>query len=266
MRAAALRPRPLVAGAVLGPLVVACLPGLAVAQVRLTIEVEATAEAAVPVEAVAARPGGAVGDPWWDFVTEPAPPAAAPPPALDRARVRRQAEDRLAEVRRSRGAQILNRELSLVRAVCPGLDPAARSVVLKAGREAVAEQAAGRMPLVEGVETAIEEALRRGVGAASAAAYHAERQARAGRRRAAAIAVLVDAIDQEALLDPSGRVALAEGLAAAWRPEWAIAASLPLRQRTGDIQLPDGVAEVATAVLDEDTVAAWRRRSEEAGR
>ncbi|MFM8414715.1 MAG: hypothetical protein ACKOCX_08325 [Planctomycetota bacterium] len=262
------------ATAALVAVIAACLPGLAAAQVRLTIELgevrvdAVAADELVEGNAVAEGNAAAIGDPWWDDApgSVPEPPAADPPPADGRARARQQAQARLADVRRSRGTQILKRELSLVRAACPTLEPAARARILAAGREAVAGQAAGRTPLVDGVEHALEEALRQQAGSAAADAYRAERDARVARRRATAIAVLVEAIDRDALLDADGRAALREAFAGNWRPEWDAAVTSPLRQRSGDIRLPDGVVEVAAAVLDDDTFTAWRHRAGEAGR
>ena len=251
----------------LGAVIAACLPGIALGQVRLTIElgevrVDAAVDAAVEGNAAAS------GDPWWDdaAASVPEPPAAGQPPADDGARPRQQAQARLAEVRRSRGTQILKRELSLVRAACPTLEPAERARILAAGREAVAGQAAGRTPLVDGVEIALEEALRQQAGSAAADAYRAERDARAARRRATAIAVLVEAIDRDALLDAEGRAALREAFAGKWRPEWDAVVTSPQRQRSGEIRLPEGVVEAVADILDDETFTAWRRRVEEVGR
>lgn len=258
-------------GAVLVAVFSVCIAGPAQAQVQLTIEVEAAVVGArEPADAAGvADTAGAIGDPWWDAAAEAVPttPAAAVAVPQDaQAQARQRAQARLSDVRRSRGTQILKRELSLVRAACPTLEPAARAAILGVGRQAVAGQAAGRTPLVDGVETAIEAALLQQAGAGPAAAYRAEREARARRRQEAALAVLVDTIDRDALLDATGRTALAEALAAHWRPEWVLVASLPLRQRAGGMRLPDGVAEVAATVLDEDTVTAWRQRAQEAAR
>lgn len=251
--------------AFLGAVITACLPAFAVGQVRLTIELgEARVDAAV--DPVVAGHAAASGDPWWDDAAASAPQPAddGQPPADDGPR--QQAQARLAEVRRSRGTQILKRELSLVRAAWPTLVPAERARILAAGRAAVAEQAAGRTPLVDGVEIALEEALRQQAGAAAADAYRAERDARVARRRVTAIAVLVEVIDRDALLDAEARAAVREALAEHWRPEWDAAVTSPLRQRSGDIRLPESVVAVAAAVLDDATFTAWRQRAEEAGR
>lgn len=242
--------------------------GLASEQLRLTIE--RAGERVDEASADAATDGGAaaIGDPWWDEARESVPdrPPAVQPPADAKDAARRQAQARLADVRRSRGTQILKRELSLVRAACPTLDPAARAEILAAGRVAVAGQAAGRTPLVDGVEIALEEALRRQVGADAADAYRVERDARVARRRSTAIAVLVEVIDRDALLDAEGRAALRRALEENWRPEWDGAVSSPLRQQLGEVRLPEGVLQVAAAVLDDATLAAWRQRAGEAGR
>lgn len=246
----------------------ACLPRIATAQLRLTIEQGGVVRVdGAAADAVLEGSAGAIGDPWWDEAAESARAEPADPlPADVGARARNQAQSRLVDVRRSRGTQILKRELSLVRATCPTLEPAARARILAAGRRAVAEQAAGRTTLVDGVEIAIDEALRREVGATADDAYRAERDARVARRRATVIAVLVEAIDRNALLDTAGRAALGEALAEHWRPEWEAVVSSPLRQRSGDVRLPAGVIEVAAAALDHDTFASWRQRAGEAGR
>lgn len=253
--------------AFLGAVIPACLPAFALGQVRLTIELgEARVDAAV--DPVVAGNAAASGDPWWDDAAAftPQPADAGQPPADDGARARQQAQARLAEVRRSRGTQILKRELSLVRAACPTLEPAERARILAAGRAAVAEQAAGRTPLVDGVEIALEEALRQQAGATAADAYRAERDARVARRRLTAIAVLVEVIDRDALLDAEVRAALREALAENWRPEWDAAVTSPLRQRSGDIRLPESVVEAVAAVLDDETFTAWRQRAGEVER
>lgn len=205
----------------------------------------------------------AIGDPWWDRAAQDRVAAAAEPPAPAQDRVRLQAQARLAEVRRNRGMQILRLELSRVRAACPELSAADRTTLLAAGWEAVDGQAAGRTPLVGGVEIALEQALRDHVGTAEAAAYRAELDARASRRQQAAIAVLVEAIDRDAVLDAGGRRRLAAALRQEWRQDWEAVVATAGRRRIGEPSLPAGVADAAAGALDDETFAAWRKRTEE---
>lgn len=195
-------------------------------------------------------------DPWWGD--------AAGQPADARPRPAQPAQARLATVRRGRGLQSLQRELSVIRAIEPSLDPPTRAKILAAGRKAVEDQASGTIPLVGGVEAALERVLGQVVGPASAAAYRGELEARAARRKAAAIAVLVESIDRDALLDHAGRAALAAALRERWQPEWETVVAAAQRQRIGESRLPAGVTEAAAIALDGDTWAAWRRRVREA--
>lgn len=238
-------------------------------QVRIEIEGGVVIEG----DQLAAGPAGpplppgpaarAIGDPWWDQAGDERTAAAAEPPAPAQDRARWQAQARLAEVRRNRGLQILRLELSRVRASCPELDAAARTQLLAAGREAVEGQAAGRTPLVGGVEVALEQALRDRVGTAAAAAYRAELDARAARRREAAVAVLVEAIDRDAVLDAGSRQRLVAALRQEWRPDWEAVVATAGRRRTVEPSLPAGVADAAAEALDDETFAAWRKRIEE---
>jgi hypothetical protein len=238
-------------------------------QVRIEIEGGVVIEAdqlAVGPAGPPLQPGpaaGVIGDPWWDRAAGERAAAAAEPPAPPQDRARLQAQARLAEVRRTRGMQILRLELSRVRAACPELDTASRGRLLAAGREAVEGQAAGRTPLVGGVEIALEQALRDHVGAAAAAAYRAELEARSARRQQAAIAVLVEAIDRDAVLDAGSRQRLAAVLRQAWRSDWEAVVATAGRRRIGEPSLPAGVADAAAGALDDETFAAWRKRIEE---
>jgi len=195
-------------------------------------------------------------DPWWGDATGQT--------ADVRPRPAQPAQARLATVRRGRGLQSLQRELSVIRAVEPSLDPPTRAKILAAGRKAVEDQASGAIPLVGGMEAALERVLGQVVGPASAAAYRGELEARAARRKAAAIAVLVESIDRDALLDHAGRAALAAALRERWQPEWETVVAAAQRQRIGESRLPAGVTEAAAIVLDGDTWAAWRRLAREA--
>jgi len=218
------------------------------AHAEVTIEIENLVQVDQPVG----------HDPWWW--------GDAAPAFDDRPQPMQTAQARLAAVRRGRGLQALQRELSVIRAAVPALDAATRAEILAAGRQAVDDQAAGRIPLAGGVESVLEKTLWTEVGPAAAAAYRAELAARAARRRSAAIAVLVESIDRDALLDRAGRDALAAELRDRWRPEWEAVVAAVQRQRVGAAELPPGVAEAAAAALDGDTFAAWRKRVGEAQR
>jgi len=252
----------------LGPAVVflVWLTGTAHGQLRLQVQIgQAGGPGRLGAGGAAATADTAIGDPWWDQAEGGHPTAngeAPPPPAA----TRRDPQARLEGVRRSRGLQLLRRELSLVQAACPTLEPAQRQRILAVGREAVEAQAAGRTPLVNGLEAAVEHALRTEAGDEAAVAYRGERDARLVRRQAAVIAWLVDAIDRDAVLDAAGRAALAESLRVRWRPEWELVGANAARQPFGGVPLPVGVADAAAAALDDEAFEAWRRRSREARR
>jgi hypothetical protein len=245
----------------------------ALAQVRVVIEggvvvlgggreAAGPAEVAPPVGAIGET---AIGDPWWDQAG--GEPAAVAEPAADvQERGRRQAQARLTAVRRSRGMQILRLELSRVRAACPELAVAARTKLVAAGREAVEGQAAGRTPLVGGVELALEQALQEHAGSLAAKAYTLQLEACAARRQQAALAVLVEVIDQDAVLDDEARQRLADALRQHWRPEWEAVVTTAARRRLGVSSLPAGVADATAAALDADAFTVWRRRAEEGRR
>lgn len=211
----------------------------------------------------------AADDPWW---TAGEDPAAAPPPAAPQAQAAAQAQlaqpaqARLAAARRTRAQTMLVRELSRVREACPGLEPAQRAAVLAAGRALVEDQAAGRSPLASGLETVLEQALEKAAGPDVAIVYAEEVASRVPRQKAAALAVIVEAVDRDALLDADQRRALAAALAQRWRPEWENVSAAALRQRITLARLPPGVPEAVAAALDAETVAAWRARAVEAPR
>jgi hypothetical protein len=256
-------------------LAAACLSTTVRAQVQLRIDGDAIQVQgnAIQVQGnVVVVPGGgpfpagvpAGVDPWWTADDEAAPGAAAAP-AAPQAPVVQPAQVRLAQARRARAESVLVRELSRVREACPGLEPAERAAVLAAGRATVEDQAAGRSPLVNGVETALEQALQEAAGPEVAVGYAEEVASRVARRKAAAIAVIVEAVDRDALLDDEERRAVALMLTKRWQPEWESVAATALRQRVTFARLPPGVpAAVSVALdLDPETVAAWRARAVE---
>ena len=231
-------------------LVAACLPAPLQGQVQLVIEGEGAIEVrgdAVVVQGVAQPFGGeSLGgiDPWWGDDA-----AAVPPAAEGQADGRQQAQVRLAQARRARAQTVLVRELSRVREACPGLEPAQRAAVLAAGRRMVEDQAAGHAPLANGIEPVLERALEQAAGP-----------------DVAVVAVMVEAVDRDALLDDRERTAVAGALAERWRPEWQSVAATALRQRITFARLPPGVPDAVAAVLDPETAAAWRARAVEAPR
>jgi len=261
-------------------LAAACLPESVHAQVQLRVEGGAIIEGgAIQVQgdvvvvqgggpfAGVVPPGGgdpAAGDPWWTAGDDAARAAAAP--AAPQAAVVQPAQVRLAQARRTRAESVLVRELSRVREACPGLEPAQRATVLAAGRALVEDQAAGRSPLAGGAETVLEQALEEVAGPDVAVVYAEEVASRVARRKAAAIAVLVEAIDRDALLDDDQRRAVATTLTQRWRPEWESVAATALRQRVTFARLPPGVPDVVASALDPDTGAAWRARAVEVPR
>jgi hypothetical protein len=234
-------------------------------QVQVVIEGEGAIEVrgnAVVVPGVAQPFGGESSagiDPWWGD------DAAADPPAAEvQAEGRQQAQVRLAQARRARAQTVLVRELSRVREACPGLEPAQRAAVLAAGKSMVEDQAAGRAPLANGIEPVLERALEQAAGPEVAVVYAEEVASRVARQKAAAIAVFVEAIDRDALLDASQRRKVAAALAERWQPEWQVVAATALRQRITFARLPLAVREAVSAELDPETVSAWWARAVEA--
>lgn len=235
--------------------------GDALAQVRVIIadgevmiDQDEPAVAMAPVVLPPDAADSAIGDPWWDDVAAPAPAGAAndgPPP------VRNIAQQRLAAQRRGQSMEVLRRELSLVRATCPELEPEARATILAAGRAAAEDRA-----VIGGqtVEAAVHRAVQAVADGPEAAAHRREVSARGHRRRAAAAAVLVEAIDRDVLFDGGTRRELATALEAAWSPAWDQLAALAGRQRLSGGRLPAGVEGVVASVLDAKSYAAWRER------
>jgi len=234
-------------------------------QVQVVIEGEGAIEVRRTVIGVqeGAQPLGGESsggiDPWWGDAA-----AVAPPAAEVQAEGRQQPQARLAQARRSRAQTVLVRELSRVREACPGLEPAQRAAVLAAGRKMVEDQAAGRAPLANGIEPVLERALEQAAGPEVAVVYAEEVASRVARQKAAAIAVFVEAIDRDALLDEGQRQKVAAALAERWQPEWQSVAATALRQRITFARLPLGVREAVTAELGSETVSAWWARAVEA--
>ncbi|MFM7135575.1 MAG: hypothetical protein ACKO1M_00695 [Planctomycetota bacterium] len=238
-------------------LAAACLPAPVRGQVPLRIEAAGGIQVqvqgnfqvqgnGVAVLAGDAFAGGApAGDPWWGECA-----AAAAPPVEPQAQAGQPAQFRLAQARRARAESMLVRELSRVREACPELQPAQRAAVLKAGRAAVEDQAAGRSPLANGVEQVLEQALEEAAGPEVAVVYAEEVASRVARRKAAAIAVIVETVDRDAWLDDDQRQALVAAMAQRWRPEWEGVAATALRQRITFARLPVGVADAVAAALD----------------
>ena len=238
-------------------------------QVQVVIEGQQTIEVrgnavVVPggAQPFGGEPSGGI-DPWWVAGDDPAA-ALMPPPADAPAQVPQQAQARLAQARRARAQTVLARELSRMREACPALEPAQRAAVLAAGRQMVEDQAAGREPLANGIEPVLERALEQAAGPEVAVVYAEEVASRVARQKVAAMAVLVEVIDRDALLDERQRRKVAEALAERWQPEWQTVAATALRQRITFARLPLGVREAVTAELDPETVSAWWARAVEA--
>jgi hypothetical protein len=224
-------------------------------QPRVEVMLAEPAAAAVPLAPPLDAADPAIGDAWWDDAAERPTVAAAdgPPP------VRNLAQQRLAVQRRSQAMEILRRELSLVRAACPTLEPEARETILAAARAAADAPGAGGP---QAIEAAVDRAVQAVAGSPAAVAYRREVAARDRRRRAAAAAVLVEAIDRDALFDGRTRRDLAAALEDAWNPAWDQLALLAGRQRVTGGRLPPGVESVVASVLDTTSFAAWRERRE----
>ena len=201
------------------------------------------------------EPGQEIGDPWWDDVETG---HVGEEPSRDEARdtgpgdgdTRRPNEQMRRRTARQRGQAAMNAlrgDLSLVRHTSPALDAAARAEVLAAGQRAVDEIVAAPFTAPRAhVRAALSAALEAHAGAGAVAAWKHEIDQRSERRRRAAIAVIVEAVDQSHGLDDGQRAAVAEGLARGWQNSWEMV--LGHAQRPGR-SLPSGVAEcVAQAV------------------
>jgi hypothetical protein len=232
------------------------------AQVRVVIEqAEAIVDEGNPRCGVGLpRPAAAaISDPWWDQrATEAADPKPAPLP-------RDSAAERMAMQRQGVAEAALRRELSVVRAIASDLDPAARRELFTAGEQAVERLAARRalssiQPLATQEIQSVLEPVLRSIDRDRAAAYRAEIAARAARRRQAALAVLVEAVDQEALLTEPERAALAAGLEERWQSDWENLALAASRARITAARLPPGVADAARRSLSPERFAAWQER------
>ncbi len=226
-----------------------------------------------------------IGDPWWDEVApataEAEPKDAAAEPVL-------QARQRSVIQRREMALVVLRRELSVVRAACPSLSLEDRRAILTASLLAVEEVAtsepvAGQNQRVVGrpgvvvrvqvggarvkqhdaarpVEEAVAKAVAEVAPAAEAESYRRELAARMNRRKAAAVAVLVEAVDQTAMLDDVQREALAAALNKNWQPFWEQSVTDAGRSRFTAARLPPGVAAVVADVLGQDAFNTWQER------
>jgi hypothetical protein len=250
-------------------------PVAAVSRISHAQEIPAVEAVQGNAEAQVVDAAYAIGDPWWDDVKpdaarEPRPTRPVQPP-------NRQAQ---------RAMAIVRRELSLVRATCPSLSREAREAILTAGLQAVGKaeaakpaaapaqkiiapgavvriQAGGsvRHPDVAPVvEAAVAEAVSKRALPEEAEAFTREVAARAARRREAAVAILVEAVDQTALLDESQRQALARALDKHWQPLWERLAFQVGQSRVTGRQLPPGVAAVVADVRGQDAFNTWQER------
>jgi hypothetical protein len=208
-----------------------------------------------------------IGDPWWDEAAAPVPQAEAQNPMA----------------RRDGGMTILRRELSLVRATCPSLSRDERRAVVEAGLLGVEQRSrpgADRMQVPQqvvpgvvlriqvngeakqsGAAQSVENAVAKKVAEVAlpeeAKAYRRELAARAERRRSAAIAVIVDTVDQTAMLDEDQRNKLTAALETKWQPFWDQAA---LQSGITSARLPPGVSAVVADVLSPKDFNRWQER------
>ncbi|MEX0688060.1 MAG: hypothetical protein WD072_05280 [Pirellulales bacterium] len=223
------------------------------------------AVARLPVEPPAETATAAIGDPWWDAAVEkPTASGGADQPIGLNVPMRNMAQQRIEMQRRGQALDHLRRELSLLRGACPKLTPHARAEIVAAGRAAVERevQAGTRAGTraTGGVEAVVEQMVAIQAGPADLAAYRRELVARDRRRRDAGVAVLTEAVDQEALLNPRQREEVAAALADNWQPAWDQVLLLATRQRVSGSRLPAGVEDVVAEVLDAESFASWRER------
>jgi hypothetical protein len=210
-----------------------------------------------------------IGDPWWDEAVAPVQDAEAQNPVA----------------RRDGGMTILRRELSLVRATCPSLSRDARRSVVEAGLVGVEQgsrRVVDRIPVpvqqqvapgvalriqvngeakqsgaVQSVENAVAKKVAEVASADESKAYRRELAARAERRRSAAIAVIIDTVDQTAMLDEDQRNKLSAALEKKWQPFWDQAA---LQPGSTSARLPPGVSAVVAEVLSPEDFNRWQER------
>jgi hypothetical protein len=226
-----------------------------------------------------------IGDPWWDeAVAEPPENDQADRPDEGAAPVPRAGARNHAH-RRDAAMNILRRELSVVRATCPSLSHGQRRAIVEAGLLGVeqlprARAVADRVQLpqqvapgvvlrvqvgggakpsdaAQSMQEAIAETIAEVASPDDAQAYHRELSARSERRRAAAVAVLVDSIDQTAMLNDEQRDTLAANLEKKWQPFWDQAAMQPGMTAA---RLPPGVAAVVADVLGPEEFNRWQER------
>lgn len=220
--------------------------------------------ARLPVEPLAETATAAIGDPWWDAAAEKSTAsggaAAADQPIGHAIPMRNMAQQRIEMQRRGQTLDHLRRELSLVRGACPELTPHARAEIVAAGRVAVEREVQAGTRASRGVEAVVEQMVAIQAGPLELAAYRRELVARDRRRRDAGVAVLTEAVDQEALLNPRQRQEVAAALADHWQPAWDQVLLLATRQRISGSRLPAGVEDVVAKVLDAESFASWRER------
>lgn len=222
----------------------------------------------------------AIGDPWWDEAV----PATAEAPLVEVPAREMQARARtVADQNRNVAMMALRRELSLVRAACPSLGAGQRATIVAAGLRAVDEGPAANAPVVHNhravrpgvvirmqvqgrastvasgrhVEEAVTKTLAEVAIPEEFEAWQREIAARAERRRAAAVAVLVEAVDQTAMLDDAERDRLAGALTEKWQAFWDQAAMQPGLTAA---RLPPGVAAVVAEVLGPEDFNRWQEQ------
>ena len=202
-----------------------------------------------------AEPGWEIGDPWWDDVEsgrvgqerDRDQARDAGPDAGDGRRPHEQMRRRTARQRGQAAMNALRGDLSLVRQTSPALDTTARAEILAAGRRAVDEISAAPFTTPRThVRDSLSTALEAQAGAGAVASWKREIDQRSERRHRAAIAVIVEAVDQSHGLDDCQRAAVAEGLVQGWQNSWEMV--LRHAQRPGR-SLPSGVANCVAQAL-----------------
>lgn len=211
-----------------------------------------------------------IGDPWWEVSASTPLPVEDDTPEVP-GRPVNQAKERIVLKRRELAMNVLRGELAVVRRTCPNLAPEARRAILSAGIEVVdasvqAErlrldnQISGTGPVGPPVVAAVGRAVEKAATEQEASAYRRELSARAERRRAAAVAVLVETVDRTAMLDDEQRERLASALNTKWQPFWDHGTTQAGHARMTANRLPPGVVAVVGEVLDPDEFSAWQEQ------
>jgi hypothetical protein len=165
-------------------------------------------------------------------VPVPVPPVPAAP--MQRPELQEQINQQAKQLERMLDP-VLASELEIIRIACDDLDPAARKVILKAGREArtkaardmAQRQMQGRLgqdnfdPRKE-IRSGLAVALRGVVKPEQFARYEQENEARAARQAHAAQLRIVARVDQQLDLSAVQREQIEKSIETQWKPEWIV--------------------------------------------